>query len=231
MGTLWVWLRLLVLAAAIMAGFAVGPIIVEERAKQRRELLLATPISVEQALLGKVAAARWWIRYLINTLAAILLFLAAGIGMISLILISTNLDQIDDLPIFYLCGAALLLPIIAAAAFVVDRIQQYLVMVAAATAVSVPSSSMRTAFATAAAAVLVVWSTEFVFAGTLMALQAGATRLSDAPYMLALAALGPVVGYILELSLGHAALYAFGALVVREIVLNTLWRWSLRKAR
>lgn len=231
LGTLWVWLLLVLLLLVFMTSAALGPIVVEERAKGRWEVLLATPDGVESVLLGKVGGALWWIRYLIIALSALLALLAAGIGFISLVLIPTGLTTLDDLPIFFLCGAAVALPITSAVLFVIDRTQQYLLMVVAATAASASAASMRAAFATSAAAVLLVWVAEFVLAATLLALQAGATRLSDLTYMLALAALGPTVGYIIDMDLPHAVLYAAGTLLLRETLIDTLWRWSLRRAR
>jgi len=226
LGTLWIWLLLVAMTSA-----ALGPTVVEERAKGRWEVLLATPDGVESVLLGKVGGALWWIRYLIIALGALLALLAAGIGFVSLVLIPTGLTTLEDLPIFFLCGAAVTLPVASAILFVIDRTQQYLLMVVAATTASASSGSMRAAFATSAAAVLLVWVAEFTLAGILLALQAGATRLSDATYMLALAVLGPMVGYIIDMDLAHAVLYTVGTLALREILIDTLWRWSLRRAR
>jgi hypothetical protein len=226
-----VWLLLALLVLTFMTSAALGPIVVEERAKGRWDVLLATPDGVESVLLGKVGGALWWIRYLIIALAALLALLAAGVGFVSLVLIPTNLTDVDQLPIFFLCGAAVALPIASGIVFVIDRTQQYLLMVVAATAASASARSMRAAFATSAAAVFVVWIAEFVLAGTLLALQAGATRLSDVTYMLALAALGPMAGYIVDMNLAQAVLYTAGTLLLREVLIDTLWRWSLRKAR
>ena len=231
LGTLWVWLLLALLLLAFITSAALGPIVVEERTKRRWDVLLATPVGVESVLLGKVGGALWWIRYLIIGMGALLALLAAGIGFISLVLIPTDLTTLEDLPIFFLCGAALALPIASAIVFVIDRIQQYLLMVVAALTASASATSMRAAFATSAAAVLFVWVAEFTLAGILLALQVGATKLSDITYMLALAVLGPMVGYIIDMDLLHAVLYAAGTLLLREILIDTLWRWSLRKAR
>ncbi len=231
LGTLWVWLLLALLLLAFITSAALGPIVVEERTKRRWDVLLATPVGVESVLLGKVGGALWWIRYLIIGMGALLALLAAGIGFISLVLIPTGLTTLEDLPVFLLCGAALTLPIASAVVFVIDRIQQYLLMVVAALTASASATSMRAAFATSAAAVLFVWVAEFTLAGILLALQVGATKLSDITYMLALAVLGPMVGYIIDMDLLHAVLYAAGTLLLREILIDTLWRWSLRKAR
>jgi len=231
LGTLWVWLLLALLLLAFITSAALGPIVVEERTKRRWDVLLATPVGVESVLLGKVGGALWWIRYLIIGMGALLALLAAGIGFTSLVLIPTGLTTLEDLPVFLLCGAALTLPIASAIVFVIDRIQQYLLMVVAALTASASATSMRAAFATSAAAVLFVWVAEFTLAGILLALQVGATKLSDITYMLALAVLGPMVGYIIDMDLLHAVLYAAGTLLLREILIDTLWRWSLRKAR
>jgi len=231
LGTLWVWLLLALLLLAFITSAALGPIVVEERTKRRWDVLLATPVGVESVLLGKVGGALWWIRYLIIGMGALLALLAAGIGFISLVLIPTGLTTLEDLPVFLLCGAALTLPIASAIVFVIDRIQQYLLMVVAALTASASATSMRAAFATSAAAVLFVWVAEFTLAGILLALQVGATKLSDITYMLDLAVLGPMVGYIIDMDLLHAVLYAAGTLLLREILIDTLWRWSLRKAR
>jgi hypothetical protein len=231
LGTLWVWLLLALLVLVVMTSAALGPIVVEERVKGRWDVLLATPSGVEHVLLGKVGGALWWIRYLIIALAALLALLAAGVGFVSLVLIPTSLTHLDQLPIFFLCGAAVVLPIASAILFVIDRTQQYLLMIVAATTVSASSASMRAAFATSVAAVLLAWIAEFVLAAALLALQAGPTRLADVTYMLAVAVLGPMAGYIVDMDLAHAALYTAGTLLLREIALDTLWRWSLRKAR
>ena len=230
LGTLWIWLLLALLLLAAMTSAALGPMVVEERAKGRWEVLLTIPDGVESVLLGKVGGALWWIRYLIIALAALLALLAAGVGFVSLVLIPTGLTTLEDLPIFLLCGAAVALPAASAAVFVVDRTQQYLLMVAAAMAASTSASSMRAAFTNSAAAVLLVWAAEFTLAGIVLALQAGTTRLAEAPYMLALAVLGPMAGYIVDLTLAQAVLYMAVTLALREIIIDTLWRLSLRRA-
>jgi len=231
LGTLWIWLLLALLLLAVMTSVALGPIVVEERAKQRWEVLLTIPDGVESVLLGKVSGALWWIRYLIIALTALLLLLAAGVGFVSLVLIPTELTTLEDLPIFLLCGAAVALPIAGAILFVIDRTQQYLLMMVAALAASTSAHSMRAAFATSAAAVFLAWIAEFTLAGIVLALQAGTSRLSDASYMLALAVLGPMAGYVVDMTLAQAVLCIAGTLALREILIGTLWRWSLRRAQ
>lgn len=230
LGTLWIWLLLALLLLAAMTSAALGPIVVEERAKGRWDVLLTIPDGVEGVLLGKVGGALWWIRYLIIALAALMALLAVGVGFVSLVLIPTGLTTLENLPIFLLCGAAVALPVGSALVFIIDRTQQYLLVVTAAMTASTSASSMRAAFTNSAAAVLLVWVAEFVLAGVVLTLQAGVTRLSDMPYLLALAVLGPVAGYIVDMTLAQAVLYMAVTLALREILIDTLWRLSLRRA-
>jgi hypothetical protein len=76
----------------------------------------------------------------------------------------------------------------------------------------------------------VLWIVDVGIAGVLLAFQPGKGSLAIDTNWLALATLGPIVGYLSELTLFRVALYAGGTLLVREIVMRAIWEWTVRRA-
>jgi hypothetical protein len=215
----------------IATGLALAPIVVDERVKRSWETLLAAPFSAEELLLGKVSGALWWLRHGFIAASALLSIVAIGVGFISLALIPTSLPVLDDLPIYVLCFGVIIFPIIGAIAFVIDRIQQYLLVISAAVAVSTSSSSVRTAFFSAIPAGLMIWLLEVTIAGALLALQSGRTNVIAETNLLSLVTLGPVVNFIMEFELAETVLWTGCTFLGREIAIRALWRWAEYRAR
>jgi hypothetical protein len=212
-------------------GFTLAPIVAQERVQKSWEPLLTIPPTLDLILLGKVGGALWWTRRLMLMMGVIMLTLSIGAGFVSLILIPTGFVRNSDWGEFFLCGGIIVFPIVGSAIFLIDRIQQYLLLVTVVLVGVTATASIRRALSMASAAVLLVWLVEVVVTGVLMALQPGHQALLDGGRILSYATLGPVISYIMELSLSQAVLYIAGTLCVREFLIRCAWRWSVRQAR
>ena len=213
------------------SGLFVGPMIVEEHEKLCWEPLLTTPYSLDLIVLGKMGGALWHIRQLIYGIMAPLLVLAAGVGLISLILIPVGPLHIHAWNEIMLCGTFLIVPLLGAAVFMIDRMQQFLLTVMAATAAGVSATSVRNALSTSSAAVLLTWLIEIVATEAMLVLYHGEGVTLTTGHLLALATLGPVVNFIVTMSLGSVIIHVASVLIARELLMNALWWWILRRAR
>lgn len=220
----------LLLGLALSTGLTIGPLVAKERVNQRWELLLTTPGGVENVLLGKVGGALWWLRRLLLVVTAAMLLAAGAVGVLSLIFIPAGPIRTGELPVVVLCGVLVVLPLASGMLFLIDRLHQYLLMIAAAVAAGTPAGTVRGALSNASGAILLVWVLEIVVAGSLLALQTGGV-VGSGNTLLTLITLGPIASYILELDLTHAILYALITLAARELLITLVWRWSVRRAR
>ena len=212
-------------------GLTIAPLVVDERVKGNWETLLAMPFSPRELLLGKVGGALWWLRYAFLAISALLFLVALSVGFVSLALIPTKLPGANEVPIFVLCVGVLVLPVVWSIVFVVDRVQQFLLVISTAVAVSTSTSSPRTAFFSSMSAILIVWMMEAVFAGIVVTLQAGHSTLVSETSLLALVTLGPVVNFIVELNLAQTVFWTLCTLLGREIAIRSLWSWAEHRAR
>lgn len=215
----------------LVTALTLAPIVVEERAKLSWEALLTIPYDMETILLGKTSGALWHIRYLIYAMGALLFCISAGVGFISLTLIPVEATRTGARYEIALCGLLLIVPVMGSILFIVDRVQQYLLMVTAALASSTSTPSVRSALSMAPAAVLLIWFAEIAGTEVLLTLARGGIPELSAAHFLSIATLGPVVSYIVEMDLGNAILCIFGTLLVREMLMGLLWHWALRQAR
>lgn len=207
-----------------------GPLVATERVRRSWEPLLTIPIGIEMVLMGKVGGALWWIRHLLFFMAALMVAISSGVGFINLVLLPTGAARSSEWAEFILCGGVLLLPIIGGAVFLIDRAQQYLLMVTAALTAGTLATSVRTALSNATTAVLLVWFFETAL-GIALSLQFGAGEIPNRTYMLALITLGPTVSYILEMNPVKTVGYTLITLVGRELLINLLWWLALRFAQ
>lgn len=214
---------------AFATAFTLAPIVVQERLSHSWETLLSTPYSVDSILLSKVAGALTWMRPLRLIMGTALIVVTGGVALLSLVLIPASALR-GGLELL-VCGLLLLVPIGGGALFLADRIQQYMLMVAAALAAGAASRTLRNAFPAATGAVLLVWLGEALAGAAAVSVYAGRPVPLDPARLLALVTLGPSVLYIAELDLAGAALMGLGTLLLREALIAALWRWSVRLAR
>ena len=96
---------------------------------------------------------------------------------------------------------------------------------------SASAPSLRAAFFSAIPAGLIVWLSEVILAGTLLAVQGGRTTIFAETNLLTLITLGPVVNFIMEFELAEMLLWTGCTFLGREIAIYGLWRWAERQAR
>jgi hypothetical protein len=90
---------------------------------------------------------------------------------------------------------------------------------------------VRTSLSAAGAAAFLAWLMDIAIAGVFLALDPNRVTIATDTDWLALAILGPVAGYVVQLSLEQAALYLGLTLLVREMVVRGLWHWTLQQAQ
>ena len=227
LNSLLVILTGLLLIWTLLISLTLAPSVVQERQHQTWDTLRTVPLSLETILLGKAGGALWWLRNPIRIMSGILLVVAIGIGMVSLVVIPNDTPvRPDESRPPLLCALALLAPLTSAALFVFDRAQQFVLTVLAALAVSVSSSNVRSALSGAIVAALITWLVDVGVASVLLALQPNA----PVPPLLMLATFGPVVGYMAELPLTTMLGFVGVTLLTREIAVRGLWYWTVRTA-
>lgn len=211
-------------------GLTIGPIIALERSRQSWELLLTIPAGLEAVLTAKVSGALSWLRNLMFIMGGLLVVVALGIGVFSLVLIPNHLARASSQSLVALCGITLMVPLGMGLLFIVDRIQHYLLLITAALAASSLSTSVPVAVAAANAAIAFVWLLEIVTTTVVVTLQADGAQALHKSNLLALTTLGPTISYILTLDLGRVLLAMLGTLAAREALLIGLWRVAVYNA-
>ncbi len=214
----------------VLTSVTLAPLIVGERERQTWDTLRITPMDIESILLGKAGGALWWQRDALRVMIGLLLLFAVGIGLVSLILVPTS-NGATDQPSWVLCGAALLVPVIISVLFIIDRAQQFALTVITVLGTSATARSGRVAVSAAIVVSLILWLVDIGIAGTMLALQPGRTSLTVETDWVVLAALGPVAGYLADLSLTRMLVYIGITLVVREMVVQLMWRWTIYRAQ
>jgi hypothetical protein len=214
----------------VLTSLTLAPIVVGERERQTWETLRTTPLDTETILIGKAGGALWWQRDVLRAMIALLLVFAVGIGLVSLILVPTS-EQTAHFSDLLLCGSALVIPVVIAAAFVADRAQQFVLTVAGVLAISASAHSNRVAVAAAIVVSFLLWLVDIGVAGVLLAVQPGRTSLTVETNWMVLATLGPVAEYLGELPFERMALYVAATLLVREAMVRLLWGWTIRRAQ
>lgn len=211
----------------LMLGLTLAPTVVEEREQRTWDTLRTTPLTIETILLGKMGGALWWLRDVIRVVSGLLILVAAGIGLVSLVLAPANTS--DSLP-QVLCAAAIVLPLLSSALFVIDRAQQFVLTVVAALAAGTTARSVRIALASSSAAAFGVWLADVGIAVVLISFQPQRIATTSLSELVGLLTLGPMAGYLTRLPLHTTALYVALTLISREIAIRLLWRWTIRAA-
>lgn len=215
----------------IMIGLTLGPAVVKERELGTWEILRSTSLSLEEILIGKAAGGLWWLRHMFQTLSGLVVLIAIGLGLGSLILTPSDFDFGPvSLPGQAVCALALLLPLVTAIAFIADRAQQFVLMATTALAVSTSSSTVRVALPAASIATIAVWIIDVGLAVIVLAAQPDAALSRMGRPILTLSTLGPTVAYLSMLPLDRMLLYVTLTLITREIAVRVIWRWAFNKA-
>lgn len=221
---------------AVPLALALAPPVAREREARTWEVLRTTPLSTEDILLSKAQGALTSLRRALRPVwhAQIHILAALLVGAGATLLLSGGLLVTNEVGMLTrqnpLCLGAPLVVAAALAAYLLDRVQQFVLMAVAALVGSTAASSVRAATSAAIGAALIAWGAEVaVGAGWLLAQPAGEVR-DLAVSLLAVAALGPPLGYLMELSPGMAALAIFSTFGVRALALRLLWRWAIYQA-
>ncbi len=216
--------------AALALALTLGPVIVDERTKSNWDFLLTVPYDMKAILLGKASGALWHIRYLIYAMGVLLMCISAGVGTVSMALIPDDFTQTNHWYEPALCGVLLIMPVLGSLLFIVDRMQYYALLAVAALTSGTAAKSLRAALLTASGAVLLIWVVEVVATQVFLTLEQGGAWEPNYASILSAATLGPMVGYISKMQLSHAVLCIAGTLLLREVLIGTLWRWTLHSA-
>jgi hypothetical protein len=224
----------------LLIGLTLAPVIVREREQRTWDVLRITPPGTEAILISKVRGALWPLRRTLREIAGLLVFWSVGVGLYVMLMAAVNLmewDTITESPYTperlswgQLCFIVLAGPVASGLVYIIDRAQQLMLMITAALAASVSAASVRAALVGVSAAMFFMWLADMGVAVILLVAQPGAGDMHMLTRVVMLSVFGPVPGYLTELSPGRAALYLAGTLIIREIIIRCLWRWTVRAA-
>jgi len=210
---------------SVPLSIALAPTIAREREQGTWETLRISPIRTETLVLEKAAGALWRIRYMLRRLAIILIFTAVGLGVLSALTIYRQFPILNPAAVFMLSIISGMI------IFLIDRAQQFALMIAAALAGSSLSTSVRSAISSALLAALGMWLLDVCSATLIL------TFLGKAPIYPALSArylmlftFGSAGAYLLDLHPLWAGLLISLTFLVRELLLRVLWYLTLRAA-
>lgn len=221
---------------ALPLALALAPPVAREREARTWDVLRTTPFTTEEILLSKAQGALTSLRRALRPIwhAQLHILAALLIGAGATLLLSSGLLVTDEVGMLTrqtpLCLGAPLVVAVTLAAYLLDRVQQFVLMAVAALVASTAASSVRAATSAAIGAVLVAWGVE-VAVGALWLLAQPSAEVRDlALGLLASALLGPPIGYLMELPPGMVALAMLGTLGLRALALRLLWRQAIRQA-
>ena len=222
-------LALPLLSWALMVGFTLAPTVVEERQDHTWDTLRLTPLTLETIVIGKTSGALWWLRSWVRLLGVLVFLIAISLSLSSLILTPTTIAAaINDLGVHLVCGLLLLMPVLIAVFYILDRAQQFVLMVASALIASAATRSLRTALPAGGTATFLAWLLAAALGLLVLFLLGGSPAGTSPDYLLPLLTLGPVVVYLAALPLTTAMAAVVLTLLTRELVVLGLWRVTLR---
>ncbi len=210
-------------------GLTIGPTIARERLNQTWDMLRLIPADLDSILLTKLSAAIWPIYPLIRLGRIVLLLTALGAATLSL-------NLFDSLTLTYpftysqICGSGIGLILAGAALFLLDRMQQFTLMGAAALAASASAQSTQRGMTLATLATGFAWLVDVGIAGVGLAVLPLWVSIGSTSRAAILVMLGPVSGYMAELHIHEATICIVGTFIVREIAIRALWWWTVRAA-
>jgi hypothetical protein len=203
---------------------ALGPAIVREREDRTWDLLRTTPLDLNVLLLGKIQGGLWWLRDAIRSLTTIILL--AGLIVTVLVMAANNTLFRSDCETacqFMLWGWMPLGLVL----FVVDRMQQFALMITVALASSAATRTTRTGLVVGTLATFGVWLAEIVLGLLVLLIYPGQTISYWTLPVTAMIALGPVGGYLFEMPLSVLVLAMVSTLLLREMVFRWMWHFTI----
>lgn len=220
---------------ALPLALALGPLVSREREVQTWEILRTTPFTTEEILLSKAEVALASLRRTLrpvwhvqmHVLAAVLIGGGAMVLLSGGLLARTEEGAIGRQNL--LCFGALIVTAVALAAYLIDRVQQFVLMVVAALAASASVSSVRTASTAAIGAVFLAWGVDLIVGVLLMLVQPPGEVYDLGFTVIAMVLLGPPVGYLLEFPATTIVLVMVGTLTARAVLIRVLWRAAVRQ--
>lgn len=218
-GPLVVLLTLLPLIGMVMVSLNVASVVAQEREHHTWELLRIAPFSIETLLLSRAAGRLWWMRDSLRALFGLLVVIAAFLGCASTLLVppppGTGLIWWSSLSLAILSMVLILL----------DRVQQFVLIIVTALAAGSSVSSARSALTVSIASVIVVWTIDL---GAAAIVSSRAHLELDLLIEQALLAslLGPVASYVAIIPSSHGLVYAALTLIIREVIVYLLWRYT-----
>lgn len=218
----------LMLAWALLIGLTLSPVVAEERQRGTWLILRTLPFALDTLLLSKASGALWWIREVLRAMTGLLGLIAVGIGVVSMIVTPTVGDT-SGASDMLLCIGAFTIPVISAALYLAERAQHFALTAAGVLAVSTSARTMRTAITGGTTLSVTLWLLDGSLAAAVILLHEPANMATPDPWLVLLS-LGPVVGYMTTLPLLDAGLFVLLTLVLREIAIYAIWRWTLRRA-
>jgi hypothetical protein len=216
---------------ALPLGLTLAPVVVRERVAGTWHTLRLTPLDTETILLSKARAALVRIKPWLIVFRAVLIGVSLVAAMVSLNLIEHITHSYPSLPPLNACGVGTLVMVITALVFLIDRAQQFVLMAVAALAVSASSGSERLTLPGANAAAFLAWMADLGAVIVVFSLHPGGAAVSLSGSLPLLVMLGPVAGYTGYLPPGFAVLSVIMTLVIRELAIRLLWRWTVTAAR
>lgn len=221
---------------AVPLALALAPPVAREREARTWEVLRTTPLTTEEILLSKAQGALTSLRRALRPIwhAQMHILAALLVGAGATLLLSGGLLVTDEVGMLTrqnpLCLGAPLVVAATLAAYLLDRVQQFVLMAVAALVASTAAPSVRAATSAAIGAVLVAWAVEMAVGAVWLLAQPSGEVRDLALSLLAIALLGPPSGYLMELSPGMAALAMLSTFGVRALALRLLWRQAIRQA-
>ncbi len=216
---------------ALPLGLTLAPVVVRERTDGTWHTLRLTLLDTETILLSKARAALLRVKPLLIVFRAALVGVSLIAAMVSLNLIEHLTRSHPSLTPLDACGVGTLVMGITALVFLIDRAQQFVLMIVAALAVSASSGSERLTLPGASAAAFLVWMVDLAAAIVVFSLHPGGSAVTLTGTLPLLVMLGPVAGYAAYLSPGWVILLVMATLMAREMAVRGLWRWTLWAAR
>jgi hypothetical protein len=222
-GPLVLLLTLLPFVGVIIISLNIAPIVAQERERGTWELLRLLPFNIDTLLLCRVAGRLWWLRDSMRALFGLLVVIAMFLGC------SNTLLNPDAWPNPTICWITALIAALSMVLILMDRIQQFVLVVVTALAAGSSCTSVRAALSVSGAAAFVIWTTEMLIVSLII----GHTEINTYAFieqMLLASLLGPVASYVATIPSSQSLIYAVMTLSVREIVVYVLWRYTVHAA-
>ena len=215
---------------AVPLGVVLAPVVVGDRERGTWDMLRVTPLSTETILLSKARGALWRLHYGFSALRMTLILASVIPGVASLGLIEHTNRSVGDVPSTLVCGGAMVIIVVGAALFLIDRAQQFVFMILAALAVSASAGSSRMALPGATVAALAAVFAEIGAGIVLLAVLPGSAGVSVQTWFAVLIMFGPMANALANLPFVSAMVGVTLILVGRETAVRLLWRWAVHAA-